>query len=99
MPKRIAVSNLNASTMDILNVIRKNANTEYQNDVPKVEKTTDIPKVGEVIYGTPAHANTFINALMNRIALVRVQSATFNNPYSRLKKVIWNTVKLSKKSS
>lgn len=86
MPKRIAVSNLNASTMDILNVIRKNANTEYQNDVPKVEKTTDIPKVGEVIYGTPAHANTFINALMNRIALVRVQSATFNNPYSRLKK-------------
>lgn len=86
MPKRIAVTSLNASTMDILNVIRKNANAEYRNDVPAVEQTTDIPKVGEVIYGTPAHANTFINALINRIALVRVQSATFNNPYARLKK-------------
>ena len=28
----------------------------------------------------------FINALVNRIAIVKVQSATFNNPYSILKK-------------
>lgn len=86
MPKRIAVNTLNASTLDILNVIRSNASLEYQNSVPKVEKAADVPKVGEVIYGTPAFANQFINALVNRIALVRVQSATFNNPYAILKK-------------
>lgn len=86
MPKRIAVSNLNASTMDILNVIRANASAEYQKDVPKIDNPTTIPKVGAAIYGHPAHANYFINALINRIALVRVQSAVFNNPYSRLKK-------------
>lgn len=86
MPKRIAASTLNASTLDILNVIRENASYEYQQNVPKITKATDIPKVGEVIYGTPAFANQFINALVNRIALVRVNSATFNNPYSRLKK-------------
>lgn len=86
MPKRIAVSTLNASTTDILNVIRQNASYEYQQNVPEVTKASDIPRVGEVIYGTPAFANQFINALVNRIAIVRMQSATFNNPYGVLKK-------------
>lgn len=86
MSRRIANSTLNASTIDIMNVIRENASYEYQQNVPKVARASDIPKVGEVIYGTPAFANQFINALVNRIAIVRVQSATFNNPYSILKK-------------
>lgn len=86
MPRRIANSTLNASTIDILNVIRQNASYEYQQNVPEVATANDIPRVGEVLYGTPAFANQFINALVNRIAIVRVQSATFNNPYSILKK-------------
>lgn len=86
MAKRIASSTLNATTLDILNVIRQNASYDYQQNVPVVNKASDIPKVGEVIYGTPAFSNQFINALVNRIAIVRVQSATFNNPYSILKK-------------
>ena len=86
MPRKVAVSTLNASTIDILNVIRDNASLAYQNSVPTVNTVTDIPKVGEVLYGTPAFANEFINALINRIAIVRVKSATFNNPYARLKK-------------
>lgn len=86
MARRIANSTLNASTIDILNVIRQNASYDYQQNVPEVATVNDIPKVGEIIYGTPAFANQFINALVNRIAIVRVQSATFNNPYSVLKK-------------
>lgn len=86
MPKRIAVSTLQASTIDILNVIRQNASYDYQQNVPEVVTKNDIPKVGEIIYGTPAFANQFINALVNRIAIVRVQSANFNNPYSVMKK-------------
>ena len=86
MARRIANNTLNASTIDIMNVIRENASYEYQQNVPAVAKAADIPRVGEVIYGTPAFANQFINALVNRIAIVRVQSATFNNPYSILKK-------------
>ena len=86
MAKRIGLSTLNASTIDILNVIRMNANAEYQNAVPEITKATDIPKVGEVIYGTPAFSNYFISALINRIALVRVRSANFNNMYKELKK-------------
>lgn len=86
MANRIAVTNLNNSTINILNVIRQNASYEYQSKVPKVTQATDIPKVGETIYGTPAFANEFLNALLNRIALVKVQSAIFNNPYTNLKK-------------
>lgn len=86
MARRIANSTLNASTIDIMNVIRQNASYDYQQNVPEVTQASDIPRVGEIIYGTPAFANQFINALVNRIAIVRVQSATFNNPYAILKK-------------
>lgn len=86
MAKRVAISTLNASTIDILNTIRANASYEYQSLVPQVTSEHDIPAVGEVLYGYPALANQFINALVNRIALVRVKSATFNNAYAQLKK-------------
>lgn len=86
MARRIAITNLNARTIDILNTIRANASAEYQSLVPEVENPRDIPRVGEVLYGYPAMANQFIAALVNRIALVRVKSATFNNAYANLKK-------------
>lgn len=86
MSKRVAVSNLNASTIDIINTIRANASFGYQQSVPTITSYEQIPAVGEVIYGTPAFANEFINALLNRIALVAIKSATFNNPYRDLKK-------------
>lgn len=86
MPYRVAQSTLNASTIDILNVIRQNASLEYQSLVPQVTKELDIPKVGEAIFGTPGLSNQFLNALVNRIALVAIKSATFNNPYEPLKK-------------
>ena len=86
MAHLIAQSKLNASTINILNVIRENASLEYQNKVPKVNNVDDIVKVGEIIYGTPSFQNIFVSALVNRIALVLVNSATFNNPYKILKK-------------
>lgn len=86
MAKRVAVSKLNASTIDILNTIRANAGLEYQNTIPVITKATDIPAVGEVLMGYPTLANQFLNALINRIAMVQIKSATFNNMYAELKK-------------
>lgn len=86
MPTRIAVNTLNATTVDILNTIRANARPEYQDSVPEIENATDIPKVGEVLYGYPALANEFVSALLTRIALVRIKSATFNNKFEKFKK-------------
>ena len=86
MARKVSVTSLNASTLDIINTIRANASLEYQSLVPTITRTQDIPKVGEILYGYPALANQFLNALINRIALVRVKSATFNNAYAELKK-------------
>lgn len=99
MAKRIAKSTLQASTMDIMNSIRQYAGYDYQQNVPLVAKAADIPHVGEVIFGTPAFSNQFLNALVNRIGLVRVKSATFNNPYARLKKGYLGSAKPSRKFS
>ena len=86
MAHLVAQSKLNASTIDILNVIRQNASLEYQSKVPKVNNVDDIMKVGEIIRGTPGFSNQFVNTLVNRIAFVLVQSSTFNNPFKMLKK-------------
>lgn len=86
MARIISKTKLDARSIDILNVIRNNASYAYQKDIPKIEQEQDIPKVGEILFGNPTHSNEFINALVNRIALVRAQSATFNNPYKHLKK-------------
>lgn len=86
MAKTIAKTALNASTIDILNVIRRNASYEYQQNVPEVTSEVDIKRVGQVLYGNPSFSNQFINALVNRIALVRVKSASYNNRFAPLKK-------------
>ena len=86
MPRRPVVNSINATTLDIVNTIRANSSTQYQNLIPEISTEQDLPRVGESFVGYPALANEFINALVNRIAIVRIQSATFNNPYRRLKK-------------
>lgn len=86
MAKRIAISKLNATTLDVLNVIRENASALYRDKVPEITSIKDLPKVGDVLVGYPALCNEFVSALMNRIALVKVKSATFNNMFADLKK-------------
>lgn len=86
MPKRIANTQLNGRTIDILNVIRTNATYQYQTLVPEISDAQGIPRVGEVLYGNPTLMNEFLNALVNRIALVRVKSARFNNAWKQFKK-------------
>lgn len=86
MPTKIGISKLNASTMDILNTIRANASSTYQQYVPAIDSAKQITKVGDAICGYPALANEFISSLVNRIAFVRLKSATFNNVYAKFKK-------------
>lgn len=79
-------TSLQGRTIDILNIIRNNASYEYQNDIPVIKSVSDIPAVGQAICGNPTRSNEFINALVNRIALVVAESALFSNPYEALKK-------------
>lgn len=86
MATKPVVNVLDASTVDILNVIRANASYEYQSQVPQITKANEVAQVGKVIMGYPALANQFLNALINRVALVRVKTANFYNQYADLKK-------------
>lgn len=86
MPTKVGISKLNASTMDILNTIRANASAAYQQYVPTITQANQITKIGDVLMGYPSLANEFISSLVNRIAFVRLKSATFNNMYSKFKK-------------
>ena len=67
MPRKVAISTLNASTLDILNTIRANASAEYQSLVPSITKASEGAQVGQAIMGYPALANQFLSALLNRI--------------------------------
>ncbi len=86
MPTRVAVTNLQANTMDIVNTIRENASAAYRDTIPVVTTVHDLRAVGDYFMGYPQFANEFVSALVNRIAAVRVKSATFNNAYAKFKK-------------
>lgn len=81
-----AKTSLQGRTIDILNIIRNNASAEYQSSIPEISDASDIPAVGQAIVGNPTRSNEFIDALVNRIALVVIRSATFRNPFEMLKK-------------
>lgn len=98
MAHRVKLTTLDASSLKIINTIRENASYEYQQNVPVITDAKMIPKVGEIIVGNGSLQNQFLNALMNRIAKVVIESATFNNPYAHLKKDILKQVKQSKTS-
>ena len=68
MPRRVAVSTLNATTMDILNVIRQNASYDYQQNVPEVTKTTDILIVPTPGYTSAKTAKVGSNTIVVDIA-------------------------------
>ena len=51
MPRKIAISTINASTIDIINTIRANASAVYQDEVPEVTKERDMIKVGDILFG------------------------------------------------
>lgn len=89
MPIRPTNSTLNATSTDILNVIRANASTNYQDFVPVA--TTDresIREIGSIIMQYPALQNEFLNSLINRIGRVIITSKMYRNPWAIFKKGI-----------
>lgn len=83
------VSNLNASTVGILNAIRDNASSDYYNAVPKAQDTTEsIKAVGQSILSYQPRMNEFVSSLVNRIARVVVTSKLYKNKLAYAKQGI-----------
>lgn len=85
-PRQLTLTN---SSVDILNAIRNNASTQYQNKVPVATADADVIKsIGAVLMDYPTLLNEFTNALINRIGRVYIQSKLYENPLAVLKKGI-----------
>lgn len=83
-PKIVTLTN---SSVDILNAIRNNASTNYQNYVPLATADADsIREIGAIIMDYPALQNEFLSALVNRIGRVIITSKMYENPWSMFKK-------------
>ena len=84
IPKQITLTN---SSVDIVNAIRNNASTNYQNYVPIATPDADsIREIGAIIMDFPALQNEFLSALVNRIGRVLLTSRLYANPLANFKK-------------
>ena len=85
MPRKIG-THTNTS-VDVINAIRNEASVDYRNHVPIATPDADsVRKIGAIIMDYPALQNEFLNALINRIGKVILQSKLYQNPWSMLKK-------------
>ncbi|MBP3887752.1 MAG: Ig-like domain-containing protein [Cellulosilyticum sp.] len=86
MPTRPTKVTLDTNVMNIMNALRNNASNNYKDYVPPMTDVSELRQIGKIIMDVPAIQNEFLSALINRIALVRITSKMFDNPWSRFKK-------------
>lgn len=76
-----------ATSVEIMNTIRDEIGGDYASAVPYAEPTTQsIREIGQTIMSMQTHQNNFLNALINRIAFVRITSRLYENPWAGFKK-------------
>ena len=81
------IKTLTNSSVDVLNAIRNNATTNYQNYVPVATADPEsIREIGNIIMDYPQLQNEFLSALVNRIGRVLITSKMYDNPWSMFKK-------------
>jgi hypothetical protein len=73
-----------ADNITLLNTVWENASTDYQDRVPQATRD-NIATVGNAILNYSATTNEFLNALVNRIALVLISSKMANNKLAMFK--------------
>lgn len=78
---------LTAQAADILNAIRNGASANYREFVPPANPNlSNLGAIGNPILNYEGIRNEFINALLNRIAVVEVIAMGFTNPLSDFKR-------------
>lgn len=87
MPTIPETKTLSASVPEMLNAIRDNASSSYQERVPKATQL-NLRDYGKAVMSYTATQNEFLDALVNRIARVIITSKSFSNPLRRFKKGI-----------
>lgn len=87
MPTKPRIVTLTNSSVDVLNAIRNSASQNYQDYVPIATPNAEsVRAIGAVIMDYPALQNEFLNALINRIGRVIINSRMYRNPWAIFKK-------------
>ena len=77
---------MDTNAINIVNAIRNNNSNYYKDYVPAITDVSELRQIGKIIMDVPALQNEFLNALINRITIVRITSKMFENPWARFKK-------------
>lgn len=88
MPTKPKVQTLSANSAQVLNAIRNNASTNYQDYVPEAVygDEDNLKAIGNTIMQYPDLQNEFLKNLWNRIGKVVVTSKMYQNPLAMFKK-------------
>lgn len=87
MPSIPKIQKMTANSVEILNAIRAQADAEYQNRIP-IATQENLREVGNAMMQYRPAQNTFLNALVNRIARVIITSKSYQNPLREFKRGI-----------
>ena len=71
-----------ATAIEILKAIRDNSDKLYNERVPEATKN-NLQQVGEAITSDKNILNTFISALINKVAFSQVLNKMYKNPLAR----------------
>ena len=85
MPIIPKVSTAHPEAWRVMNALRADASANYQAVVP-VATPDNVREIGSVLVGTPALANEWYSALLNRIALVIITSKAWTNPWGFMRR-------------
>lgn len=85
MPTKPNNVSFRATNWDIVNALSEYMPVDWNSRVPEATKD-NMATVANPILNYEGYRNAFINALMNRIALVLVTSKTFHNPLNMFKR-------------
>lgn len=86
MPTIPKKQSLTTSVYDILNAIRNNASTNYQNYIPPATDKASLRKIGSIMMQYQALQNEFLSALVNRIGRVIISTKLYENPWASFKR-------------
>lgn len=81
MPSKVIKRSITNVAPEVLNAVRNSATQDYRNYVPvATDDGQNLKEIGAIIMDNPALRNQFLDVLVNRIALVIIQSKMWDNP-------------------
>lgn len=81
MPSKVIKRSITNVASEVLNAVRNSASQDYKNYVPvATDDNSNLKDIGAIIMDNPALRNQFLDVIVNRIALVIIQSKMWDNP-------------------